>query len=47
MTSYETCAKELLEQAKEQAKQDISKLRRMLFLSLMVNVILAAVVLFR
>ena len=47
MTEHELWAEELVEQAKEQAKQDISKWRRMLFLSLVVNVILAAVVLFR
>ena len=47
MTEHELWAEELVEQAKEQAKQDISKWRRMLFLSLAVNVILAAVVFFK
>ena len=47
MTEHELWAEELVEQAKQQAKQDISKWRRMLILSLTVNVILATVVLFR
>ena len=47
MTEHELWAEELVEQAKEQAKQDISKWRRMLFLSLVVNVILAAVIFFK
>ena len=47
MTEHELWAEELVEQAKEQAKQDISKWRRMLFLSLVANVLLAAVVLFK
>ena len=44
MREHEIWAEELVEQAKEQAKQDISKWRRMLFLSLVVNAILAAVI---
>ena len=43
MTEHELWAEELV----EQAKQDISKWRRMLFLSLAVNVILAAVIFFK
>ena len=43
MREHEIWAEELV----EQAKQDISKWRRMLFLSLVVNVILAAVIFFK